>query len=86
VIDTPPVLPVPDVPLLMPLVDAVVLVARNGFSRSGAFRDLLAAIGTERVLGAFLNESNPPRHHKYYGYYGEKGSPAAAAEGPRGDD
>ncbi len=83
VVDTPPVLPVPDVPLLLPLIDAVIVVARNGFSRSGAFRDLITTIGTERVLGAFLNESNLPRHHRYYGYYGNE---AKAADAERGEE
>ncbi len=70
VIDSPPVLPVPDVPLLVPHVDAVLLVARNGFSRRAALREAIESLGAEKVLGVFLNEGRTPRHRRYYGYYG----------------
>ncbi len=69
VIDSPPVLPVPDVPLLTAHADAVLLVARNGISRRAAVREALETIGDEKVIGVFLNEGKTPRHRRYYGYY-----------------
>ena len=71
VIDTPPVLPVPDVPILAAHADAILLVARNGVSRRAALRETLESIGSEKIVGAFLNEGTTPRHRRYnYGYYG----------------
>lgn len=69
VIDSPPVLPVPDVPLLVSHVDALLLVARNGVSRRAALRETIETVGMEKVLGVFLNEGKTPRHRRYYGYY-----------------
>jgi succinoglycan biosynthesis transport protein ExoP len=68
IVDSPPILPVPDVPLVLPLVDAAIVVARAGVSRSGAFAEALAALGEGKVIGTFLNAANPPRQKRYYGY------------------
>jgi capsular exopolysaccharide synthesis family protein len=70
VIDSPPVLPVSDVALLSAHVDAVLLVARRGVSRCAAMREALESIEAQKALGLFLNESERPRHRRYYGYYG----------------
>lgn len=77
VIDSPPVLPVPDVPLILPFVDAVVLVARTGVSRVSAMRETIDSIGREKLVGVFLNERRMPRHRRYEGYY-----PGGAADPP----
>ncbi len=69
VVDAPPVLPVPDVPLLMRHADAAVLVARMGQTRRGTFEETLALVERDKVLGTFVNEAEPPRHSKYYGHY-----------------
>jgi Mrp family chromosome partitioning ATPase len=68
IVDSPPILPVPDVPLVLPLVDAAIVVARAGVSRRGAFAEALAALGEGKVIGTFLNAANPPRQKRYYGY------------------
>lgn len=86
VIDSPPVLPVPDVPLVLPHVDAVLLVARNGVSRRAALREALEMLAGEKLVGVFLNEGRTPRHRRYYGYYGDaaheaESEAAAAGEG-----
>lgn len=70
VVDSPPVLPVPDVPLLVTHTDAVLLVARNGVSRQAALREAVETLGEGKVVGVFLNEGKTPRHRRYYGYYG----------------
>ena len=69
IVDAPPVLPVPDVPLLLRHADAAVLVARMGLTRRGTFEELLALVERDKVLGVFVNEAPEPRHSKYYGHY-----------------
>ncbi len=77
VMDSPPVLPVPDVPLLAAHADAILLVARNGVSRRAALRETIESIGDAKLIGVFLNEGRTPRHRRYYGYYAyeEPGKP-----------
>jgi capsular exopolysaccharide synthesis family protein len=85
VIDTPPVLPVPDVPLLAAHADAALLVARHGVSRQAALREAAELLGDVRLIGVFLNDGGTPRHRRYYGYYGYEGQEAPAApEAPHG--
>jgi Mrp family chromosome partitioning ATPase len=62
VIDTPPVLPVPDVPLVAPHVDACVVVVEAGATRRSAFRDALQALPRDKVIGVFVNKSRSARH------------------------
>jgi receptor protein-tyrosine kinase len=81
VIDSPPVLPVPDVPLLAAHADAVLLVARNGFSRRAALRETIESLGEPKTIGVFLNEGRTPRHRRYYGYYGYEANPEKPGEG-----
>ncbi len=83
VVDSPPVLPVPDVPLLAANVDAVLLVARNGVSRRAALRETMESLGEEKIVGVFLNEGKTPRHRRYSGYYGY-GEPAQKADEGKG--
>lgn len=81
VIDSPPVLPVPDVPLLSAHADAVLLVARNGVSRRAALRETIESIGDAKLIGVFLNEGRTPRHRRYYGYYAYEETPKPPEEG-----
>jgi capsular exopolysaccharide synthesis family protein len=81
VIDSPPVLPVPDVPLIAAFADAVLLVARNGVSRRAALRETIESLGSEKLIGVFLNEGKTPRHRRYSGYYGYQEPAEAPAEG-----
>ena len=77
ILDAPPVLPVPDVPILTASADAVLFVVRAGMSRRVALLEAMAAVGKEQVIGAFLNEAATPRHRRYAGYTvdtGESGS------------
>jgi capsular exopolysaccharide synthesis family protein len=70
-IDSPPALPVPDIGLLMPHVDAALLVVRSGVSRISDIREALGLLDTEKLLGVFLNEGKSPVHRRYYGYQGD---------------
>ena len=81
VIDSPPVLPVPDVPLILRHADAAVPVARMGITRRAAFQEMLTTLGNEKIVGCFLNQSGTPRHRRYYGYYAEDAEPAKRAAG-----
>lgn len=83
IVDSPPVLPVPDVPLLAAHVDAVLLVARNGVSRRAALRETIESLGEEKTVGVFLNEGKTPRHRRYYGYYGYEDSAREPNEGKK---
>jgi len=62
VCDAPPVLPVPDVPLILPHVGAWVAVARAGLTRRGAFSDMLDLLTEEKLIGSFLNCAPASRH------------------------
>jgi capsular exopolysaccharide synthesis family protein len=69
VVDTPPVLLVPDVPLIVPHFDACLVVARVGKTARSAFQDMLALLPRPKVLGGFLNEVRASGHAAQYGYY-----------------
>jgi capsular exopolysaccharide synthesis family protein len=56
VVDTPPVLPSPDVGILRDLVDGFVLVVRANRTPREMVRDSLNAVGPDRVLGVIFND------------------------------
>ncbi len=68
IVDTPPVLAVSDVPLLMPSLDAVLLVVTAGESRRGGVEAALTLIGVDKVVGMFVNRSRESSQRYYYGY------------------
>lgn len=72
VIDTPPVLLLPDVQLMAPQVGACVAIVRAGSTPRSAFRELLGALPLERLVGCFLNDARLPRHARYGYDYGER--------------
>lgn len=69
VIDAPPVLFVPDVPLILHHGAACVLVAQPGVTRRKAFLELLDLVPRERIVGVFLNRAPLDSHKSHYGYY-----------------
>ena len=69
VADTPPVLLVPDVPLIAPHVDGIMVVARASRTAISNFRDMLGLLPREKLLGGFLNEVRASLHATEYGYY-----------------
>ena len=68
IVDTPPVLAVSDVPLLLPVLDAMMFVVMAGESRRGAVEAALNLVGTDKVLGVFVNRSRDSSQNKYYRY------------------
>jgi len=70
-IDTPPMFPVADTLVLAAMADAVIVVARSGFTRKKALerlRDSLARINAN-VAGVVLNGVNLKLEHYYSGPY-----------------
>lgn len=68
VCDSPPVIPVPDAPLIAEYASSCLLVARAGATRRSAFREMLELLPRQKVLGVFLNDAAAAQR-KYYGYY-----------------
>ncbi|MDD2690085.1 MAG: polysaccharide biosynthesis tyrosine autokinase [Candidatus Omnitrophica bacterium] len=78
VIDSPPVLSVPDTLLLGKIADGIVLVIKGASTRldaiSGTKKKILEAKG--KIIGVIVNNINPEREDKYYYYhyyYSEEG-------------
>lgn len=84
-IDTPPVIPVTDALVVSPLCDAVVIVARIGYTTPARIRRALTALGQVRAvpLGVVANcargSSDRDYRYGYASYYG-RGSRKLAAE------
>lgn len=66
--DGPPVLPVPDSPLISKHVGGCLAVVASGRTRHSAFRDLTELIPRERWFGVFMNESTSVSSKDRYGY------------------
>ena len=80
IIDTPPVVLLPDANLLASMADAAVLVVKAGSTHYDLVDRALNAIGRDRVLGIVLNRSQnaiDAAYSEYGGYYG----PGEGAEG-----
>lgn len=69
VIDGPPVLPVPDIPLLAPQVGGSLVVVASGQTRQAAFGDLLEHLPRHQIMGVFLNRNRSAVSNSRYGYY-----------------
>jgi len=72
VVDTPPVLLVPDVALLLPHVASYFTVVRLGVTRRAALSRALDELPAETRLGAFVNQMPRPRYYHHYGYYADE--------------
>jgi len=75
VVDSPPVLPVPDVSLILGHVDACVAVVRAGSSRLAAAHDMFEQLPRDKLLGVFVNDTGAPRRSEQYGYYSAEAEP-----------
>ncbi|OIP33365.1 MAG: hypothetical protein AUK27_10770 [Deltaproteobacteria bacterium CG2_30_66_27] len=83
ILDTPPVLPVPDAVTISEQVDAFILLFRFGYTPHQLFRQAIDELGERKIVGVVLNgeEKKPDKYyHKYYGKYYQvantKGKPA----------
>lgn len=71
VVDTPPVLLVPDASLILGPVKAAIAVGRAGRSTQGAIQAMVKLLPDGRLLGAILNEGSLPVRARHYGYYAD---------------
>ena len=71
ILDTPPVMLLPDAHLLASMVEGAVLVVRAGSTPHELVKRSADAIGRSRILGVVLNRAEPQgRHDDHYQYYG----------------
>lgn len=68
VLDTPPLVPVPDFRLIADLVDGFVIVVAAHRTPRKLLEDALGLIDPSKLLGIVFNRDDRP-HHGYYGYY-----------------
>lgn len=80
--DGPPVLPVPDSPLISKHVGGCLAVVASGRTRHSAFRDLTELIPRERWFGVFMNESTSSASRDRYGYRSNYAAEPAELEAP----
>jgi receptor protein-tyrosine kinase len=69
VIDTAPVLLVPDTPIVLRHLPACLAVARAGHTRSQAFERMCSMLPPNRLIGAVLDEGQLPTDAAGYRYY-----------------
>lgn len=67
--DGPPVVPVPDVPILAPLVGGCLGVVASGRSRHAACREMFELVARPFWMGLFLNEARSVQAERKYSYY-----------------
>ncbi len=80
IIDTPPVLATSDAQVILRYVDAGLLVARAGQTRTRAIRNAIELVPPRKLLGTVLNSSPKKDQRSYYAYYGQ-GSQAQGGQG-----
>jgi capsular exopolysaccharide synthesis family protein len=69
IVDTPPLMLLPDAHLLASMVDGAVLVIRAGSTPHDLARRTVEAIGRTRIVGVILNQAEPSKAAGYNGYY-----------------
>jgi capsular exopolysaccharide synthesis family protein len=71
ILDTPPVMLLPDAHLLASMVEGAVLVVRAGSTPHDMVKRSAEAIGRSKILGVVLNRADSSgRHDDHYQYYG----------------
>lgn len=83
IIDTPPVVLIPDANLLAAMVDATVLVIRANSTPHNLVKRAAEAIGARRIIGTVLNQAESAsgaRYGAYSGYYYGNGQHYLSAE------
>jgi capsular exopolysaccharide synthesis family protein len=70
ILDTPPVMLLPDAHLMASMVDGAVLVVRASSTPHELVRRATEAVGRSRILGVVLNRAEPAGQHDHYQYYG----------------
>jgi protein-tyrosine kinase len=70
ILDTPPVMLLPDANLMASMVDGAVMVVRAGSTPHELVRRAADAVGRSRILGVVLNRAELTGQHDQYQYYG----------------
>lgn len=73
-VDTPPVLPLPDASLILQRVAACLIVAREGYSRARYVKQLVATLPADRIAGLVLNAARMSKV-SYSAYYYTEADP-----------
>ena len=71
ILDTPPILPVPDAVTISEQVDAFVLIFRFGHTPYQLFRQGIDELGERKVVGVVLNGEEKKSYKYYQKYYGK---------------
>jgi capsular exopolysaccharide synthesis family protein len=72
ILDTPPILPVPDAVTISEQVDAFILLFRFSHTPHQLFRQAIEELGERKIVGVVLNgeeKKSDKYYHKYYGKY-----------------
>ena len=72
ILDTPPILPVPDALTISEQVDAFILLFRCSHTPHQLFRQAIDELGERKIMGVVLNgeeKKHDKYYHKYYGKY-----------------
>ena len=72
ILDTPPILPVPDAVTICEQVDAFILLFRFSHTPHQLFRQAVEELGERKIVGVVLNceeKKSDKYYHKYYGKY-----------------
>lgn len=80
IIDTPPLVLLPDAHLLAPIADGVVIVVRAKSTPHALVKRAVDAIGNDRLLGVVLNAARERDYPGYY-HYDQYDGPRADAAG-----
>ena len=70
ILDTPPVMLLPDANLMASMVDGAVMVVRAASTPHELVRRAADAVGRSRILGVVLNRAELTGQHDQYQYYG----------------
>jgi protein-tyrosine kinase len=71
IIDTPPLVMLPDAHMLAPMADGVVLVVRAASTPHALVTRAIEAVGKARTIGVVLNQAESQNDGSYGGYYYE---------------
>lgn len=83
-VDTPPLLPLPDCRLIGQWVDGFIIVVAAHKTPRRALGEAFNILDPAKVIGTVFNGDDRPHAHysSYYGYYGYRQKPAAAPPRP----
>ena len=71
ILDTPPILPVPDAVTISEQVDSFIMIFRLGHTPHQLFRQALDDLGERKVMGVVLNGAEKKSDKYYSRYYGK---------------